>query len=67
LNVREYLKDFVLVRVLVQSNREIAARHAVTRVPTVFMLNSQGKALGSFTGGKPADDLIKTLKGMLEN
>ena len=67
LNVREYVKGFVLVKVLIQSNREVATKYAVRRVPTVFVLDSEGKTVGSFTGAKQADDLIKTLKRTLEN
>ena len=67
MNVREYVKDFVLVKVLIQSNREIATKYAVRAVPTVFVLDSEGKTVGSFTGAKQAQDLIKTLKGMLES
>ena len=62
LSVRESLKDFVVVRILTRTNRELTREFGVTRVPTFFVVDSGGSRVGSFAGYKTPEQFVNEVQ-----
>jgi thioredoxin-related protein len=67
LNVRKYLKDFILIKLNTSANRERARSFGVKGIPSLFVVDSEGKQVGSIVGYRDAEKFLKAMKDIMED
>jgi len=66
LSVREYLKDFVCVKLPTKDNRDLIKFFGLKYVPQFYVLDSKGELIGEFTGFRTSDKFIAEIKEIVE-
>jgi thioredoxin-related protein len=65
--VKEYLKDFILVKLNISANRELGRSFGVKGIPSLFVVDSEGKQVGSIVGYRDAEKFLKAMKEIMED
>lgn len=59
--VKQIMQDFVLLKVDIDINKELAMKYSVNSIPNMFVLDANGKKLTTFSGYQSASELKKIL------
>lgn len=65
--VKTLIEDFVLLKVDIDSNRELAGKYSVSSIPNIFIVDPNGKKIYSFLGYKSPNELKKEVKDYILN
>ncbi|MGL2994498.1 thioredoxin family protein [Flavobacterium sp. TSSA_36] len=63
----EITQDFVLLKIDIDSNRELAMQYGISSIPNMFIIDGNGKKLTSFLGYRSPNDLKKEIENYLLN
>jgi thioredoxin-related protein len=66
-SVREYLKDFVIVKLDSRAHRELAQKFKVRGIPAMFVVDAEGNQVGSIVGYRDAEKFLQALKDIMED
>lgn len=60
-------EDFVMLKIDIDTNRELATKYSITSIPNMFIIDANGKKLISFSGYKSPSQLKNEVKNHLLN
>lgn len=65
--MREYLKDFVVVKINTGANRELARKFGIRGIPSLFVVDAEGNRVGSIVGYRDAEKFLQEMKKIMED